>query len=188
MTKKNTASKIYGVLTIVFLSMVVLGVFFAKDVPPEKDFSEMVAVSVVGYNHIEDKSIIEYSVNDGGGAPIPPFHGGGSFTCCVKIPLYWRPNLKAKVSWRYGGDPQGKWSQVVTVEIPEYTPENMGSLQVHFYSNNRVIVISTQYELGHPWNPLPEEDRAPWSIDEAVVRNLEWFLEQQKQSGKAGEK
>lgn len=130
---KKYLNHLFSLLIIIIIFFVIAFGFAAfQKLWPQKNVNEMVAVSVVGYNHIPDKSIIWFSVNDGGGPPIPPYHGGGKFSCCVQIPLHWKPELKAEVHWNYGGDPDGTPPQSAIVEIPEYTPENMGDVQVHF--------------------------------------------------------
>ncbi len=143
---------------------------------------EMVAVSITGYNHIETESILVFSVNGASGPNLAPYSGGGGFSCCVNLPLHWKPGLKATVHWEYGSGPNHTPPppQSATVDIPEYTPEDMGTLQVHFYPNHKIKVVSTMYGLGHPWHPLPKEDWAPWELDEAVVRNWEWYVEKKQ--------
>jgi len=148
---------------------------------------ETVAVSVTGYNHIEDESILGFSVNGASGPNISPYGGGNKFSCCVSLPLHWKPGLKATVHWQYGSGPDHTPPppQSAVVDIPQYTPEDMGTLQAHFYPDHQVILISSKYSLGHPENPLPKDKWAPWTIDEAWARNHEWFKQQQKtQEGK----
>lgn len=140
---------------------------------------ETVAVSITGYNHIETESILEFSVNEASGPNLAPYSGGSGFSCCISLPLHWKPGLKATVHWQYGSGPNHTPPppQSATVEIPEYTPEDMGTLQVHFYPAHKIKVVSTIYGLGHPWHPLPEKDWAPWELDEAVARNWQWYIE-----------
>jgi len=51
---------------------------------------------------------------------------------------------------------------------------------MHFYSNRRIKVVVSQYGLRHPRNPLSQEDHAPWTIDENVVRNERELEEEQR--------
>src|SRR5450830_1084360 len=143
-----------------------------------------IAVSVAGYNHIKDESIAGFSVNGSSGHNISPEGGGGTQMCCVSIPKRWRPGLKATVTWEYGyssRDPVPPFPpQEATVDIPEYTPENLGNVQVHFYPNRRIKVVVSKYGLGHPKHPLPQEDWAPWTLDENVVRNERELAEEQR--------
>src|SRR5450830_823757 len=97
---------------------------------------EMIPVSVTGYNHMKEWSIAGFSVKGGGGPNISPEGGGGKESCCVSIPKRWYPGMKARVTWEYDKQ-QGDLrtlpaSQEAVVDIPEYTPENLGNIQVHF--------------------------------------------------------
>lgn len=143
---------------------------------------EMVAVSITGYNHIETESILGFSVNGASGPNLAPYSGGGGFNCCVSLPLHWKPGLKATVHWEYGSGPNHTPPppQSATVDIPKYTPDGMGTLQVHFYPNHQIKVVSTQYQLGAENYPLPKESWAPWTLNEAWVRNEKWAEEQKK--------
>lgn len=151
---------------------------------PAKEDS--IPVSVTGYNHIEDQSILGFSVNGASGPNISPFGGGSKYSCCIGLPRKWKPGMTATVHWQYGtleGRPPPPPPQSATVEIPEYTPKDIGPLQVHFYPDHRIKVVITPYELGHPDHPLPKEDWYPWTVDEAVVRNLEWQRQQKALQG-----
>jgi hypothetical protein len=149
---------------------------------------ETIAVSVVGYNHISDESIDGYSINGAfSGPPLSPESGGGNFTCCMSIPEKWKPRMKVTVYWAYGSGGPGSRPppppQSAVVEIPQYVPEDVEWLHVHFYAGHKVKVVLSRYLLGHPDYPLPKEDWVPWTVDEAVVRNLEWEQQQQKKKG-----
>src|SRR5450830_596575 len=145
---------------------------------------EMIPVSVTGYNHIQDESIMNFSVNGGSGGNLAPASANEGGMCCVSIPERWRPGMKATVTWEYGyssRDPVPPFPpQEAVVDIPEYTPENLGRIQVHFYPNHRIKVVVSKYGLGHPKHPLPQEDWAPWTLDENVVRNERELAEEQR--------
>ncbi|MFC5472408.1 DUF3304 domain-containing protein [Paraherbaspirillum soli] len=144
---------------------------------------DKVAVEVSGYNHMPDWSISGFSVNGGSGPNLSPESGGGGFSCCVEIPKRWKPGMKAKVSWSYDtdqGGPRPPPPQEAEVEIPEYTPENLGTVQVHFYPNHRIKVVASRYSLGHPKYPLPKEDWAPWTLNEDWARNYQLDQEEQR--------
>ncbi|MGN8087309.1 DUF3304 domain-containing protein [Ralstonia sp. 22086] len=140
-------------------------------------------VEVTGYNHMKDQSIAGFSVNGAGGPNIGPESGGGKFNCCIEIPKRWHPGMKAKVEWFYGYGIEGPGSQPppqeAEVEIPEYTAENRGPVQVHFYDNHRVNVVVSRYSLGHPMYPLPKDDWAPWELNEDWAHN--YYEDQKKQ-------
>ncbi|MFC5472410.1 DUF3304 domain-containing protein [Paraherbaspirillum soli] len=133
---------------------------------------DKVAVEVTGYNHMPYWSIRGFSVNGGSGRNLSPGDGGPGGTCCVEIPKHWRPGMKAKVSWAYDtdqGGPRPPPPQEAEVEIPEYAPENLGSVQVHFYPNHRIKVVVSMYSLGSPAYPMSPEDMLPWKVREDLI-------------------
>ena len=136
-----------------------------------------IPVEVMGYNHMSDESIMGFSVNGAGGPNLAPESGGGGRNCCIAIPERWRPGMKARVTWAYGHGPAGSRPppppQEAEVEIPEYTPQNLGSVQVHFYPGHRIKVVVSKWRLGNAEYPLPREDWAPWTINENWERNLQ---------------
>lgn len=87
------------------------------------------------------------------------------------------------MSWAYGYGKEGPGSQPppqeAEVEIPEYTEQNLGTVQVHFYPNHRIKVVVSRFGLGHPLYPMSAEDQLPWTIDENVVRNLRELAEEE---------
>ncbi|MDY7508703.1 DUF3304 domain-containing protein [Ralstonia wenshanensis] len=139
-------------------------------------------VEVSGYNHMKDQSIAGFSVNGASGPNIGPESGGGAFNCCIEIPKRWHRGMKAKVEWSYGYGIAGPGSQPppqeAAVEIPEYTAENRGPVQVHFYDNHRVKVVVSKWALGNAEYPLPKEDWAPWTINERWERNIREIREE----------
>ena len=133
-------------------------------------------VEVTGYDHMEKRAILWFTVNGAGGPNLFPESGGGSFNCCIEIPKRWHRGMKATVRWQYGtGDDSPREA---VVDIPEYTSENRGPVQVHFYDNHRVKVVVSKWALGNAEYPLPKEDWAPWTINERWERNIREIREE----------
>ncbi|WP_038489947.1 DUF3304 domain-containing protein [Collimonas arenae] len=134
---------------------------------------EKIPVEITGYDHIPDWSISGFSINGGSGRNLDPGTGGPGGSCCIEIPKHWRPGLKAKVIWGYDTkqtDPRTPPpSQEAEVDIPEYTPENLGAAQVHFYPNHRIKVVISKYYLGSPKYPMSPEDMLPWTVDQSLI-------------------
>lgn len=134
---------------------------------------EKIPVEITGYNHIPDWSISGFSINGGSGRNLDPGTGGPGGSCCIEIPKHWRPGLKAKVIWGYDTTQTDRRTppppQEVEVDIPEYTPENLGAAQVHFYSNHRIKVVISKYYLGSPKYPMSPEDMLPWTVDQSLI-------------------
>jgi len=135
--------------------------------------NDRIPVEVTGYNHISDQSIMGFSVNGAGGPNLGPEEGGGGFNCCIEIPRHWRPGMKAKVTWAYGYGVAGPGSQPppqeAEVSIPEYTPQNLGAVQVHFYPEHRIKVIVSRFGIESPCGPLTEKEKAPWKSRKDLI-------------------
>jgi hypothetical protein len=138
---------------------------------------KMVAVSVTGYNHMPDDggwSVAPFSVNGAGGPNLSPADGGGKSSCCVMIPEKWHPGTKVKVYWRYterDNDPRAiPPPQVAEVEIPDYSEEGPGKVNVHFYADNRIKVVVTSYGIESPRYPMRAADKLPWKTWEHLLK------------------
>lgn len=107
--------------------------------------------NILGYNHT-DRHIARYSVNGYGSTSIGAHEGGGSFTCCVGVPLQWKPGMTATISWRWHES-----EEVHTAEVPVPAYERAGNLTVHFLRDGEVKVFVTGYALEHPAYPLQGE-------------------------------
>ena len=163
---KHSAAKLHAVLLSLLLLLLS---------PLSGCADDMIPVEVTGYDHMDKRAILWFTVNGASGPNLFPESGGGKFSCCINIPRRWRPGMKAKIHWEYGsGDDSPREAEV---EIPEYTPQNLGAVQVHFYPEHRVKVIVSRYSLGHPMYPLPKADWAPWTLNEDWARN---FYEDQR--------
>ncbi len=137
------------------------------------DNNEMLAGDVTGYNHMPDSdwSIAGFTINGAGGSNAQPGSGAGS-SCCMSFPKHWHPGMKAKVRWFYNhkaSDPEATPPppQEAEVEIPEYTPQTAGSVNVHFYPDHRIKVVISRYSIEHPRYPMSAEDKKPWRTREA---------------------
>ena len=140
-------------------------------------FDNKATVEITGYDHMQKRAILWFTVNDASGPNLFPESGGGKYNCCVEIPKRWHRGMKATVRWEYGtGDDSPREA---VVDIPEYTSENRGPVQVHFYDNHRVKVVVSRYSLGHPMYPLPKEDWTPWELNENWAHN--YYEDQRKQ-------
>ncbi|CAJ0812068.1 hypothetical protein LMG19087_01313 [Ralstonia wenshanensis] len=134
-------------------------------------------VEVTGYDHMEKRAILWFTVNGASGPNLFPESGGGKYNCCIEIPKRWHRGMKATVRWQYGtGDDSPREA---VVDIPEYTSENRGPVQVHVYDNHRVKVVVSRYSLGHPMYPLPKDDWSPWELNEDWAHN--YYEDQKKQ-------
>ena len=105
-------------------------------------------------------------------------HGGGGSSCCVVMPVQWRPGLKVDVEWEVDPEPFAKiqrkssgfgfddeaWAKheanfqhhSKTVEIPEWQGTESCGLKVHFLVCNQIKVTTSCWGYGSPHNPIKE--------------------------------
>ena len=112
-------------------------------------------------------------------------HGGGGSSCCVVMPVKWRPGLKAHIEWEVDPDPFAKikrkatgfgfddeaWAKheanfqhhSTTVDIPEWSGTDSCDLKVHFFVCNQVKVTTACALYGQPNYPIkdPMEMKEP---------------------------
>jgi hypothetical protein len=81
--------------------------------------------------------------------------------------------MKAKVEWFYDvkvGDLRTPPPpQEAEVEIPKYSSDRLGNVQVHFYSNQQIKVVVSNYGIEHPRYPMNEADKWPWETSKELL-------------------
>ncbi|WP_301594845.1 DUF3304 domain-containing protein [Pseudomonas nitroreducens] len=104
--------------------------------------------------------------------------GGGGHSCCIVMPVKWRPGLKAHIEWEVDPDPFEKikrrstgygfdndaWAEHAAkfqrhsaiVDIPEWPGTESCDLQVHFLVCNQVKVTTSCWATSHPDYPIKE--------------------------------
>ena len=107
---------------------------------------------ITGYNHT-DKTIASFNVNGVWGGNVTP-HANGGDTCCLQLPLPWKPGLKVKLDWE---DDQGR-QHSRAVEVPRYDPNSIGIFNVHFLRIGDIKGFDINAFLGHPDYPLKDDE------------------------------
>jgi len=105
--------------------------------------------------------IYSASVDGGGGGTSFPFHAGIANICCVTLPRIWRPGLEFVVRWDVPeGSKHNVREKVVTVERYDET----GSLYVHFFEDNEIRIVVTEWYPGSRNHPIqvPPQDPYKW--------------------------
>ena len=150
------------------LALTLLGCTFAEN--------KMAAGNIAAINHVEGTAINWFSVNG------YRAHGGGGSSCCIIMPVKWRPGLKVDVEWEVDPDRFAKikrktigfgfdeeaWASHkanfrqyrVTVDVPEWPEKKSCDLKVHFLTCNRVAVTTACAIYGRPDYPIREPRRA----------------------------
>lgn len=105
-------------------------------------------------------------------------HGGGGSSCCIVMPIKWRPGLKANIEWEVDPDPfaYSKWPPLgtdgyraaqakhkdnyrrnkVVVDIPEWPETKRCGLTVHFLVCNKIKLTSSCWASSSPNYPIQE--------------------------------
>lgn len=105
-------------------------------------------------NHTDRFVDMTWVGNEGGGHS-SPFHAGVADVCCVTMPRKWFQGLKLDVKWDV---PDGRRSVIKTkiVDVEKY--EASGSVYLHFFPNDEVRIVVTDWYGGsakHPIAPPP---------------------------------
>ncbi|WP_442962218.1 DUF3304 domain-containing protein [Pseudomonas sp. AF03-9] len=136
--------------------------------------NKMVAGNIAAINHVEGTAINWFSVNG------YRAHGGGGSSCCIILPVKWRPGLKVDVEWEVDpnnnaatpplGTEEFKAFMVkhksnyrrysASVDVPEWSEKKSCDLKVHFLTCNRVAVTTACAIYGRPDYPIKEPRRA----------------------------
>ncbi|MGU9855649.1 DUF3304 domain-containing protein [Pseudomonas sp. LF245] len=138
--------------------------------------NKMVAGNIAAINHVEGTAVNWFSVNG------YRAHGGGGSSCCIIMPVKWRPGLKVDVEWEVDLDPYAysKWPPLgsdgymaeqvkhkakyrhysATVDVPEWPETKSCSLNVHFLTCKRVEVTTSCSTYGQPDYPVKEPRHA----------------------------
>ena len=75
-------------------------------------------------------------------------HGGGGSSCCIILPVKWRPGLKAHIEWEVDPDPFAKLPPLGTKEFKVAMAEAESSFQRHsaialqwIFRSGRVLIL-----------------------------------------------
>jgi hypothetical protein len=105
-------------------------------------------------------------------------HGGGGYSCCISLPLLWRPGLEVEVEWEVDPQPFAKikkhpvvfgfdeeaWADHAAkfrivkkvVQVEPWPATKSCAMQVHFFVCDRVLVTTMCMVDGHPDYPIKE--------------------------------
>ncbi|TKK27391.1 hypothetical protein PspCFBP13528_22450 [Pseudomonas sp. CFBP13528] len=103
-------------------------------------------------------------------------HGGGGSSCCIIMPIKWRPGLKANIEWEVDPDPFAPSPPLGTdefrsfmvkhkanyqrhsaiVDIPEWPDTKRCGLTVHFLVCNQIKLTSSCWAPSSPNYPIKD--------------------------------
>ncbi|MCP1626811.1 hypothetical protein J2T47_005579 [Pseudomonas nitroreducens] len=131
---------------------------------------EAAAGNISAINHVDGTAINWLSVNG------YRADGGGGDSCCIVMPIKWRPGLIANIEWEVDPDAYGPTPPLgtdefrdfmakhranyqlhkVSVEIPEWPGTERCGLKVHFLPCGQIKVTTSCWGYGSPNNPIKE--------------------------------
>ena len=80
---------------------------------------------------------------------------GGTVAAGYPVPRTWTPGMKVKVRWK----PNGREHIEKTTTIPRY--DEVGMLIVHFFPNDEVRVVVSNYYPESRYHPIPFDSSVP---------------------------
>ena len=113
------------------------------------------SVEIFKINHSKIRSVGIVTVNGRWAGGVMPDAGSGG-VCCYEIPQQWHKGMKAKIGLIYSGGsilPPPPPPIEVEVEIPEYTEADIGTLEIHIFDDNQVILRIGNIPMNNPNYP-----------------------------------
>lgn len=118
-----------------------------------KPEERMVVASMTGINHT-NTFIASFYVDGAWGGNISPIQeggGGGKSAGGLMLPYRYRTGLKAHVRWNHTETAEDHWKET-EAEVAPYA-DGGGHLWVHFFPNDQVVLIASEYGPAHPNYP-----------------------------------
>lgn len=110
----------------------------------------------IGIVNHTNKFIYSAAANGAGGSHMAAWGAGIGNVCCVMVPKKWYPGMQVLVSWDM---PEGSKHVMKEklVDVERY--EETGSLYLHFFSNDQVRAVVSQYAGWSPMHPIPASQK-----------------------------
>lgn len=117
----------------------------------QEQISERAPADIGIVNHTGN-FIYSATVNGVGGGNMSAWGAGMPSICCTSIPRVWHPGTKVLVRWDMPDGPKHIFKEKI-VEIERY--DEPGSIYLHFFPNDEVRVIVTNFPGPGPNHPIP---------------------------------
>lgn len=116
----------------------------------DEDDSYSAKIGIVNHTN---QYIYATHVGDAGGGHSPRYSAGVANVCCVTLPVKWRSGLRFIVQWDMPEGTTHVWKER-EVAVEEYVKP--GSLYLHFFPNDEVRIVVTNWAGGAPGHPIPK--------------------------------
>ena len=141
------------------------------------------SVLITGNQHMGPAfNVSEFYVNGYYASNVGREGGGGRAVCCVELPRTWHSGLTAEVRWQVGDWSQENRSEIgygefynvrwknYIAHVPVEQYKQAAWLHVHFFSDGRVRVVSSELPPENPMHPIVGGD--PNAIKKATAGRL----------------
>ncbi|WP_454764972.1 DUF3304 domain-containing protein [Cupriavidus campinensis] len=118
--------------------------------------------SIGPVNHT-DQYLYGFRVNGAYGANASAYGGDIAGTCCVRLPVVYRPGLTVDITYDLliNNGKDDNWKTKTAVPVEPYSEP--GSLYVHFFPNDQIrVVVSNWYPSGKG-HPIPRPVNPEWN-------------------------
>lgn len=140
----NHKAKLVALLIVI----ICMGIWYWRSKP------SMIGVAVNGVNHMGNgNGINEFYIDGGAFGNIGPDRGGGSSICCVLLPEVWRPGLQVELRWELA-DASMRKVVPFKAEVPVEKYDEPGDLVIHFFRDDYVRIVSSNYDVMSPRHPV----------------------------------
>lgn len=174
MKKQDLVSGIVRLPTILLIGAVMSVGMISWAIWSQFYEEKFVTAGLTGIQHLGSNfKIDEFNVDGTDGGNVGWEGGGGSSSCCVKIPRKWRPGLTVMVRWAASNWSKANRSETAAGNYESVSTEGMyraripiekyteaGDLYVHFFAGGKARVVSTLYSRGIYHPILDSDDRA----------------------------
>ena len=136
--------------------LVALSITACKSAPPVE--SEYYGAQIGIVNHT-DRYIDSASVGGEGGGNSYGYHTGVANICCVRVPVKWHPGLQLVVRWNMPDNITPVRKEKI-VDVEKY--DEPGSIYVHFFPDDHVRIVVTNWASDSKKHPIPPPPRELW--------------------------
>jgi len=155
----RTFCKLVAALGVLLISACASGLSTRDD--DKKYFN----ASIGQVNHT-DQYLYGFRVNGAYGANASAYGGDIAGTCCVRLPVVYRPGLTVDITYDLTLDDGSKHNWKTKTAVPVEPYSEPGDLYVHFFPNDRIRVVVSNPGPRSTLHPIPRPINPDWKRDE----------------------
>jgi len=136
------------------LSVLLLSACAGSGLSTRDDDTKYFNASIGPVNHT-GQFLYGYGVNGAFGANARAYGADIAGTCCVRLPRIWRPGLTVDVTYDLTLDDGSKHNWQTKNGVPVEPYGELGSLYVHFFPNDEIRVVVSNWDPNGEGHPIP---------------------------------